>query len=111
MIVIYEFFILFLFYDYIYKILEIVDIYLIWRKKEPLFQKSALYIIPLNLLWSFLVYLLRVAYYNEDLLIYFINILTYSVLLVELSFIFKFKAKNEKNSYNSQNSHLIGVLQ
>ena len=101
MIVIYEFFILFLFYDYIHITPVIVDICVIWRKKETLSQKIALYIIPLNIAWLFLVYFLRLAYYNEDLLIFIRNVLIYSVLWISLSFMFKTKKENEKNSYNS----------
>ncbi len=96
-----NFFTLFLFYDYIHITPVIVDIYLIWRKKETLSQKFALYVIPLNISWLFLVYFLRLAYYNEDLLIYIRNILIYSVIWVALSFLFKSKKENEKNSYNS----------
>jgi len=101
MIVIYEFFILFLFYDYIHITPVIVDICVIWRKKETLSQKFALYVVPLNIAWLFLVYFLRLAYYNEDLLIFIRNVLIYSVLWISLSFMFKTKKENEKNSYNS----------
>ena len=101
MIVIYEFFILFLFYDYIHITPVIVDICVIWRKKETLSQKFALYVVPLNIAWLFLVYFLRLAYYNEDLLIFIRNVLIYSVLWISLSFVFKTKKENEKNSYNS----------
>jgi len=101
MIIIYEFFVLFLFYDYIHITPVIVNIYLIWKKKETFSQRFALYIIPLNITWLLLVYFLRLAYYNEDLLIYLRNVIIYSVLWVFLSFLFKSKKKNEKNRFNS----------
>ncbi len=96
MIVIYEFFILYIYYDYIHITPLVVDIYLIWRKKETLSQKFALYVIPLNIIWLFLVYFLKLAYYNEDILIYIRNVLIYSVLWVLLSFVFKSKKKMKK---------------
>jgi len=97
MIIIYEFFVLFLFYDYIHITPVIVNIYLIWKKKETFSQRFALYIIPLNITWLLLVYFLRLAYYNEDLLIFIRNVLIYSVLWISLSFMFKTKKENEKN--------------
>ena len=101
MIVLYEFFVLYLFYDYIHITPVIVDVYLIWKKKDTLSQRFALYVIPLNIIWLFLVYFLRLAYYKEDLLVYFRNILIYSALWIILSFMFRAKKENEKNDYNS----------
>jgi hypothetical protein len=96
-IVFYEFFFLFLYYDYIHIIPLLVSIYLIWKKKDTLSQKYALYIIPINISWLLSVYFLNLAYYNEDLIIYIRNVLVYLVLWILLSFLFKLKKENEKN--------------
>lgn len=96
-IMFYEFFFLFLYYDYIHIIPVLVSIYLIWKKKDTLLQKYALYIIPLNISWLLFVYFLNLAYYNEDLLIYIRNVIIYFVLWIMFSFLFKQKKENRKN--------------
>ena len=96
-IFIYEFFYLFLYYDYIHVIPFILSIYLIWKKKETLFQKYGWYIIPLNISWLFVVYFLKLAYYNEELIIYIRNVFIYSVLWISFSYLFRTKKKNENN--------------
>ena len=93
----YEFFFLFLYYDYIHVFPFIVSIYLIWKKRDTLSQRLGIYVIVLNISWLFLVYFLRLAYYNEDLLIYLRNTLIYSILWIFLSFLFKEKKKDENH--------------
>jgi len=95
-IVFYEFFFLFLYYDYIHIIPVLVSIYLIWKKRDTLLQKYALHIIPINICWLISVYLLNLAYYNEDLLIYIRNVIIYLVLWIVLSFLFELKKENGK---------------
>ncbi|MFX1411287.1 MAG: hypothetical protein ACFFA6_13135 [Promethearchaeota archaeon] len=90
-IVAYEFFFLFLFYDYIHLIPLLLDIFLLWKKRETLKQKFALFIILLNTVWLFSVYFLKLAYYREDLLIFIRNYLVYLVLWIYLSFLFRIK--------------------
>lgn len=92
-IVVYEFFVLFLFWDYIHLIPVILDIYLLWKKKQTLRQKFAPFIILLNTIWLFSVYFLKLAYYREDLSIFIRNYLIYLVLWIGLSFLFR----NKKN--------------
>ncbi|MFX0042734.1 MAG: hypothetical protein ACFE8L_07470 [Candidatus Hodarchaeota archaeon] len=87
-IVAYEFFYIFLFWDYIHLIPVILDIYLIWKKKKTLKQKFAPFIIPLNTIWLFSVYFLNLAYYREDFLIFMRNYLVYLILWIGLSFLF-----------------------
>jgi hypothetical protein len=96
-IVFYEFFFLFLYYDYIHIIPVLVSIYLIWRKRDTLLQKYAFYIILINISWLLSVYFLNLAYYNEDLIIYIRNLVIYLGLWIILSFVFKAKKGNEKN--------------
>jgi hypothetical protein len=96
-IVFYEFFFLFLYYDYIHLTPALIDIYLIWKKRETLSQKYALYIIPINIIWLFSVYFLKLAYYNEDLIIYMRNVMIYLALWIFLSFLLRTKKQNEKN--------------
>ena len=93
-IAIYEFFVLFLFYDYIHITPVIVDIYLIWKRRETLSQKYALIIITVNISWLLSVYFLKSAYYNEELLIYIRHVLIYLVLWTILSFLFRSKKEN-----------------
>ena len=95
-IVIYEFFFLFFYYDYIHITPVIIDIYLIWKRRETLSRKFALYIIPINIFWLISVYFLKLAYNNEDLIIYIRNIIIYSTLWVALSFLFKKKKDNKE---------------
>lgn len=92
-IVAYEFFI-FLFWDYIHLIPVILDIYLIWKKKETLKQKFAPFVIILNTIWLFSVYFLELAYYRELLSVFIRNYLVYLFLWIGLSFLFRNK-KNE----------------
>ncbi|MFX1386725.1 MAG: hypothetical protein ACFE9M_05865, partial [Promethearchaeota archaeon] len=96
-IIIYEFFFLFLYYDYIHITPVIIDICLIWNKKETLLQKFAPFIIFLNIAWLISVYFLKLAYYNEDLVIYLRNILIYLVLWILLAYLLGLKKDNEKN--------------
>ena len=90
-IVAYEFFFIFLFWDYIHLIPVILDIYLIWKKKETLRQKYARSIILLNTIWLFSVYFLKLAYYGVDLSVFIRNYLVYLVLWIGLSFLFRNK--------------------
>lgn len=97
-IVIYEFIVLFLYYDYIHITPLIVDIYLIWKGRETLFRKLAPHIITLNIAWLFIVYFFKLAYYNEDFLIFLRNIIVYLILWVVLSFLLNSKKENKLNS-------------
>jgi len=90
-IVFYEFFFLYLYYDYIHITPIIIDIYLIWKKRDTLSQKYAFSIILVNITWLITVYFLNLAYYNEELPIYIRNLLIYIVLWIILSFLFKSK--------------------
>ncbi len=90
-IVSYEFFFIFLFYDYIHLIPLLLSIYLIWKKKETLRQKFAPFIILLNTIWLFSVYFLKLAYYGEDLSVFIRNYLVYLFLWIGLSFLFRNK--------------------
>ena len=94
-IISYEFFFLFLYYDYIHITPIVVDIYLIWKRRETLSRKFALYIIPVNISWLFSVYFLKLAYYNAVLLLYFQNFLIYLALWILLSFLFNSKSRDQ----------------
>ncbi|MFX1570492.1 MAG: hypothetical protein ACFFCV_19305 [Promethearchaeota archaeon] len=93
----YEYFFIFLYYDYIHVIPFFLGIYLFWKKKETLSQKYALYIIPLNISWLLLVYFFKLAYYNEELFIYLRNVLIYSVLWIFFSFLLRIKMDNKND--------------
>jgi len=90
-IVVYEFFFIFLFWDYIHLIPVILDIYLILKKRETLRQKFAPFIILLNTIWLFSVYFLKLAYYREVLSMFIKNYLIYLVLWIGFSFLFRNK--------------------
>jgi hypothetical protein len=94
-LILYEFFFLFFYYDYIHITPLLIDIYLIWRKRETLLKNFAPIIIILNSLWLYSVYLLKLAYYSEDVLIFTRNVLIYIVIWIILSFLFDSKRKNE----------------
>ena len=96
-IIVYEFFFLFFYYDYIHITPVIIDIYLIWKRRETLSRKFAFYIIPVNISWLLSVYFLKLAYYNEVLLFFFRNVLIYLALWILLSFLFNSKTRDEMN--------------
>jgi len=96
-IFLYEFFFLYLYYDYIHVIPVFIDIYLVWKKKDTLSQKLGLYIIALNISWLILVYFLKLAYYNEELFVFIRNVLIYSILWILLSFLFRVERKDENS--------------
>jgi len=96
-IVIYEFFFLYLYYDYIHITPVIIDIYLIWKRRETLSRKFAFYIIPINVSWLISVYFLKLAYYNEVLLFFIRNVLIYLGLWILLSFLFNSTPCDELN--------------
>ncbi|MFX1379578.1 MAG: hypothetical protein ACFFA4_10850 [Promethearchaeota archaeon] len=97
-IIFYEFFFLFLYYDYIHIVPVIVDIYLIWKKREIFSQKYALPIIMVNISWLFSVYFLNLAYYNEDIIIYIRNVAIYALLWFFLSVLITFKNQDKSNN-------------
>ena len=90
-IVVYEFSVLFLYYDYIHILPLFVDVYMIWKQRKTLLKRFAPYIIPLNILWLVSVYFFKLAYYNEELLIFIRNVIIYVVLWTALAFTFKSK--------------------
>jgi hypothetical protein len=90
-ILFYEFFFLFLYYDYIHIFPVVVDIYLIWKKRETISSIYAYFIIPINICWLLLVYLLDLAYYNEVLLIYLRNLFVYLLLWIVLAILLSLK--------------------
>ena len=89
----YEYFFIFLYYDYIHVFPFFLAIYLFWKKKETLLQKYALYYIPLKIIWLLLVYFLKLAYYNEEVLIYIRNVAIYSIFWIAFSFLLRPKKK------------------
>jgi len=93
MIAVYEFVVLFLYYDYIHITPLIIDIYLIWKKRETLFRNFAPLIITINISWLLLVYFFKLAYYNEDFIIFIRNVIVYLVLWIALSFLFNPKKR------------------
>ena len=90
-IVVYEFSVLFLYYDYIHIIPLFVDAYIIWKHRETLLKRFARYIITLNIIWLLSVYIFNLAYYNEELIIFVRNVIIYVVLWIALAFTFKSK--------------------
>lgn len=91
MIVVYEFSVLFLYYDYIHITPLIIDAYLIWKYRHTLLKRFAAYLITLNSIWLLSVYFFNLAYYNEELLIFIRNVIIYVVLWTALAFLFKSK--------------------
>ncbi|MFW9826180.1 MAG: hypothetical protein ACFFEY_01000 [Candidatus Thorarchaeota archaeon] len=94
-IILYEFFFLFLYYDYIHLIPVFIDIYLIWKKRKTISIVYAYYIIPLNVAWLLIVYFFNLAYYNEDLLIYMRNVFIYILLWIMEAFLLSLKRKEK----------------
>ena len=92
-IVVYEFTFLFLYYDYIHIVPLFVDVYLIWKHRETLLKRFAPYVITLNIIWLLSVYFFKLAYYNEELLIFIRNVIIYFMLWTALSLLFKSKKK------------------
>lgn len=93
-IIFYEFFFLFLYYDYIHLTPVIIDIYLIWKKRDSFSRKYSFYIILVNISWLLSVYFLNLAYYNETIVIYIRNVVIYLILWIILSFLITLKNKD-----------------
>lgn len=75
-----EFFIYRLYYDYIHILPFIVGTYITWKKRDTLFEK---YVIPnfiLVSIWFYIVYFLKLAYYQGPILTFVINWFFISVL-------------------------------
>ena len=89
MIVFYEFFALFLFYDYIHITPLVIDLYLIWKKRDTLYWKYLLCVIVVNTAWLFSVYFMKSAYYREDFFIFLRNYVIFLISWIILLFLFK----------------------
>ena len=91
-----ELFMFGIFWDYIHIVPMVVCFYIVFKKRDMLEQRYFYLIHIFNIVWTYIVYFLRLAYYGEEFLIFTINLL----ILVALNFGFSFnyrKSKKEKN--------------
>lgn len=85
-----EFFIYRLYYDYIHILPFIVGIYITWKKRETLFER---YVIPNFIvvsIWLYTVYFLKLAYYQGPILNFIVNWFFISVLNFFFSLFIRF---------------------
>ncbi|MFX0058494.1 MAG: hypothetical protein ACFE8J_09375 [Candidatus Heimdallarchaeota archaeon] len=85
-----EFFIYDLYYDYIHIFPVIVGLYITWKKRETLVEK---YVIPNFIfvsIWLFTVYFFKLAYYQGPFLTFLINWFVISVLNFFFSLFIRF---------------------
>lgn len=88
-----------LFWDYIHVVPFIVDIFILWKKRETLHQNWYFYYWLLGSIWLFSVYFLRLAYYEDPLDSYIIKYILITICGIALSFSFrgnrfKFRSKD-----------------
>ncbi len=93
MIVGYEFFGIFLYYDYVHVLPVMVSIYLIWKKRDTLDQKYLPYYAVFLTVWLYIVYFLRLAYYTGPLSEFIFNWAANLGLSIALSFAFRKKSE------------------
>ncbi|MHA1292102.1 MAG: hypothetical protein ACTSQJ_05480 [Promethearchaeota archaeon] len=87
MIVIYEVFFVGLYYDYIHILPIIVDIFILWKKRDMMTQKYIPHILIILTIWFFAVYFLKLAYYQAPLPEFIINYLFNVFVTIIFSFI------------------------
>ncbi|MFX1357126.1 MAG: hypothetical protein ACFFA8_07550 [Promethearchaeota archaeon] len=79
-----EFFLYGLYYDYIHIFPFIVAIYIVWKKRETLYEKFVIPNFIFVSIWLYVVYLCKLAYYQGPFLTFFFN---WSIISI-LNFIF-----------------------
>ncbi len=97
MIVGYEFFGIFLYYDYVHVLPVVVSVYLIWKKRDSLDQKYIPYYAVFLSVWLYSVYFLKLAYYTGPLIEFVFNWAANLGLSIALSFAFRKKSESEEN--------------
>ena len=73
LIIVLEFSVLGLYYDYIHILPLIIAIYITWKKRDNLIPHYLIYYTIVCAIWLFTVYFLKLAYYGAPLLIFIIN--------------------------------------
>ncbi|MHA1758231.1 MAG: hypothetical protein ACTSVV_15775 [Promethearchaeota archaeon] len=97
LVLIAEFFWLHLYYDYLHILPFIISIYIFIKKRDMIYQRSILFIIPFLSIWLFTAYFLKLAYYNDTPIQDFL--VNYSAnIFLSIALSFCFKKKREKNS-------------
>ena len=73
LIVVLEFSVLGLYYDYIHILPLIIAIYITWKKRDNLIPHYVIYYTIILTIWLFTVYFLKLAYYGAPLLTFIFN--------------------------------------
>ncbi|MBD3339350.1 MAG: hypothetical protein GF353_09585 [Candidatus Lokiarchaeota archaeon] len=102
MIVFIEFFVYQLFWDFIHLTPLVVDVYLLAKKRDTLFQKWLPFYLVGCSFWYFAVYLLDLAYFGAPLLVFFFNwsVITSLCVLISFGFPDSVLSKMRKQSRN-----------
>lgn len=90
-----EFFVFFLFWDYIHLVPFIIDVYILVKKRDTLRKDWFKYLLVFTSTWYYAVYFLRLAYYEELFFNYFIKGTIITVLGYLLTFTFNIKNSKE----------------
>ncbi len=93
-----------LFWDFIHLFPLAVDFYLLWKKRDTLYQKRLPYYLIFISSWYYLVYFLHLAYFLIPLILFIANWLIVTIIGIAISFSFpdniysEFKRKTKMNS-------------
>lgn len=96
-IIILEIYMFQLFWDYIHITAFIVDIYILWKKRDTLYQKWFPYFFIFGSIWFYGAYLLRLAYFGAPLWMILVDWVGVSILSFALSFLFPDSLIGKKN--------------
>ena len=89
-----EFFFIGLYHDWYHFFPFAVDVYLVWKKRDTLNQKTFLYFTIFLTVWLYLVYFMKLAYFGAPLIEVFLRYLISLILEIGFSFILRKKKKD-----------------
>jgi len=95
--VVLEFSVLGLYYDYIHILPLIIALYITWKKRDNLIPLYVSYYTTVLTIWVFTVYFLKLAYYGAPLLIFFFNWAVIALLNIGYTFFVIFLKKRVKS--------------
>jgi len=97
-IIVPEFFIIGLYYDYIHLIPFIVSVFILFRKRDSVFPKYVIYYLIILGVWLIIDYVFKLAYYDTTLLEFILNGIFLLIFTIILSLIIRFSHTYKKKS-------------
>ncbi len=98
LMVVLEFSVLGLYYDYIHILPLIIALYITWKKRDNLIPHYVIYYTIILIIWLFTVYFLKLAYYGEPLLTFNINWSVIGLLNIGYTFFVIYLKKRVESS-------------